>query len=182
MAPTNTGRCRCRAARATHTSWLLSPSSARKITPKDVVAAVGQPARDAVFLAGLAPDRPAHPPLRGGVDGLGQGAPGVQFVAHVVGKVAAMAAVEEVPDRLQVLAGGLGDPGHGQWPGVSGVLLQGAPKAPGLVPGGGDRGGLAGRGGHRLVLGVAGFDGLMNTLPRREAKRMMHFFSPGCAR
>ena len=125
------------------------------------------------------PDRPAHPPLGGGVDGVCQGAPGVEFVEDVVGKVADMATVEEVPDRLQPLAGGLGDLGHCQWPGVSGVLLHGAPKAPGLVPGGGDRGGLACRGGHHLVLGAVGFDGLMNALSCGRAKQKIDFLC-GC--
>ena len=70
---------------------------------------IRQPTRDAVFLAGLASDCPAHPPLRGGIDGICYGAAGVQFVSDVVGKVAAIAAVKEVPDRLQPLAGGIGD-------------------------------------------------------------------------
>ena len=54
---------------------------------------VRQALGDAVLLAGAAANRPAHPTLRGGVDGLGQGGAGVDAVLHIVGKVATVAAV-----------------------------------------------------------------------------------------
>ena len=53
---------------------------------------------DAVLLAGLAPDGPAHPALGGGVDRVLQVGACVQFVQNVVGKVAAVTAVEEGAD------------------------------------------------------------------------------------
>ena len=58
----------------------------------------GEPARDAVLLAGLAANRPAHPLLGGGVDRVRQGLAPVQPVLHIVRKVASVAAVEKDPD------------------------------------------------------------------------------------
>ena len=57
---------------------------------------VGQALRDAVVLAGLAPDGPAHPPLSGRVDGVCQGAAGMECVEDVVGTLTAAA------DRLNL--------------------------------------------------------------------------------
>jgi DNA modification methylase len=68
---------------------------------------VRQAARDAVLLAGLAANRPAHPLLGGGVDRVCQGLAPVQPVLDVVGKVASVAAVEEDPHRFEGLAGGV---------------------------------------------------------------------------
>jgi len=124
-------------------------------------------ARDAVVLAGLAPDGPAHPLLGGGVDRVRQGLAAVQRVLNVVREVAAVAAVEEGPDRFKGLAGGVRDGGHRQGPGGFGLLVHRAPKAPGIVLGGGDRAGAV----HLGLLGVDRCDARSNALFDGEAKR-----------
>src|SRR5690606_38531634 len=69
---------------------------------------------------------------------VGQGLAPVQPVLHIVRKVATVAAVEEDPDRFEGLAGGVRDCGHRQGPRGAGLLVHRAPKAPGIVLGGGD--------------------------------------------
>ncbi len=101
---------------------------------------VRQTARDAVVLAGLASDLPAHPLLCGGVDRIRQGQTTKQSVLHLVGEVATMAAVEEDPHRVQRLAGGVRDGVHRQGPRGVGVFVHRSPIAPGFVLGDGDRG------------------------------------------
>jgi DNA modification methylase len=121
----------------------LLPSAAGVFIIADVAVdhkarQVRQAARDAVLLAGLAANRPAHPALGGGVDRVRQGLALVKPVLDVVGKVASVAAVEEDPHRFEGLAGGVRDGGHRQGPRGAGVLVHRAPKAPGFVLGGGD--------------------------------------------
>lgn len=106
---------------------------------------VGQPPRDAVLLARLAPDLPAHPLLGGSVDRVRQGETGVHLVQDVIRKVAAVAAVEEGPDRVQGLTRGICNRGHGRGPRGGGVFGHCSPKAPGFVLSGRDvRGGRHG--------------------------------------
>ena len=93
---------------------------------------IRQPARDAVLLAGLVPDRPAHPLLGGGVDCISQGAARVYLVQDVIRKVASVAAVEEDPDCVQGLARCLRNCGHGCGPRRGGVFGHRSPKAPGF--------------------------------------------------
>jgi len=97
---------------------------------------VGQPARDAVLLAGLAPDCPAHPLPGGGADRIHKGETGVHLVQDVVSKVASVAAVEEYADRFEGLPGGLRNRGHGRGPRGGGVFGHRSPKAPRFVLGG----------------------------------------------
>ena len=93
---------------------------------------VRQALGDAVLLAGAAANRPAHPALSGLLNRIAQGGAGKETVLHIVGKVTAVAAVEEGADRLERLAGGIRDRGHRDRPGGLGVVVHRAPKAPGL--------------------------------------------------
>ncbi len=102
---------------------------------------VGQALGNAVLLAGQATDGPAHPALGGGVDRIRQVRSGVQAVENIVGKVSAVAAVQEGSDRLKGLVSGVRDRGHRNRPGGFGLIIHRAPKAPGFVLGGRDVGG-----------------------------------------
>ena len=93
---------------------------------------VRQPLGDAVVLAGLAANRPAHPPRYCGVDGLLDRVAPEHLVEDVVGKVASVAAVEEQPDRFEGLVGGIRNCGHRDRPGGCGGVVHRAKKAPGF--------------------------------------------------
>ena len=60
------------------------------------------------------------------------------LVEDVIRKVAAVAAVEEQPDRFEGLVGGIRDRGHRDRPGGFGLFVHRAKEAPGVVLGGGD--------------------------------------------
>lgn len=125
------------------------------------------------MLAGLTADRPFHPAPGGGLDRVRQVLALVQPVQDVVGKVAAVAAVEEDPHRLKRLAGGVGDRGHRDRPGGLGVLAHRAPEAPRLVLGDGYRcDGLWG-GAHLGLLSRDRGDTRMNALFEAKAKRRL---------
>jgi len=87
---------------------------------------VRQSLRDPVLLAGEASDGPAHPALGGGVDRLLQVRSGVQAVEHIVGKVAAMAAVQEGADQGGIRACRVVDCGERDRPGRCGVFAHGS--------------------------------------------------------
>ena len=93
---------------------------------------VRQSLGDAVVLAGLAANRPAHPPRHCGVDGLLDRVAPKHLVEDVIRKVASVAAVEEQSDRLEGLVGGVRDRGHRDRPGCFGVVVHRAKKPPGF--------------------------------------------------
>ena len=89
-----------------------------------------------------------------------EGQSNVYISGDAICTVAAVAAVEEQPDRFEGLAGGIRNRGDRDRPGRLGVVVHRAPKAPGFVLGGWD---LLG-GGHRFLLRVDRCDTRSNAL------------------
>ena len=113
----------------------------------------GQAARDAVLLAGLAANRPAHPLLGGGVDRVRQGlVPEQPCFAHRPQSGVRGGCRGKVRTAGRGLAGGVRDGGHRQGPWRRWRVRSSCPKAPGFVLGGGDRGWCSSGGSSGLIV------------------------------
>ena len=97
---------------------------------------VRQSLGDAIDLAGLASDRPAHPPRHGGLHGLLDRVAPQHLIEDVIRKVASVAAVQEGSDLFRFAPCGGGNRCGCDGPGGCSVLVHGSPKAPVFVLGG----------------------------------------------
>jgi hypothetical protein len=71
----------------------------------------------------------------------------MHLAIHPIREVAAVAAIKEGAYRVRVRIGGFPNGLGCDWPGGGGVFRHGAPEAPVLVIGGGNRGGVS----HRAI-------------------------------
>ena len=157
----------CRSVLADQTAKNSSQMSQWITKPVRVGLALG----DAVLLGGLAANGPTHPACGGGLDRICQTGSGQKGVLHIVGKVAAVAAVKENAHRVERLAAGLRDGGHCQGPSSVGLLAHAVVKAPGFVLAGVDLGGV--HLGLLLLEGLFVCDNSINTLFGTEAKHFL---------